>query len=259
VTLGTRHFLTARSKLRVIALTCLFTFALLALAVAYGRGPYGFEQPAFKWLGSPSTVGAWDNVAEFLTAPAIGVALAVSAVFGIVRRAFLPIVVYAAFAVMALLISEHVAKPLVQRSYYGELTFPSGSVTAVSATALAMWLALYPLLGKRARNIALVIGVAWTLLVALAVVGALWHTPLDALGSILLSTGVVAGGAAVFGKIADRRAPSALAGLTRPIFRQRADQPVRGVVQIERSSGARASSGRSPSTGQKSSTPAPHT
>jgi hypothetical protein len=44
-----------------------------------------------------------------------------------------------------------VAKPIIQRSYYGELTFPSGSVTAVSATALAMWLALYPLLRKRAR------------------------------------------------------------------------------------------------------------
>ena len=58
--------------------------------------------------------------------------------------------------------SEHVAKPLVQRSYYGEPTFPSGNVTAVSATALAMWLALYPLLGSRARIIVFVIGIAWT-------------------------------------------------------------------------------------------------
>ncbi len=51
------------------------------------------------------------------------------------------------------------------------------------ATALAMWLALYPLLGARARIITFVLGVAWTLLMSLAVVGAHWHTPLDAVGS----------------------------------------------------------------------------
>jgi membrane-associated phospholipid phosphatase len=107
----------------------------------------------------------------------------------------------------ALVISQYVAKPLVARSYYGELTFPSGNVTAVSATAFAMWLALYPLFRKRAHNVALVIGAVWTLLMALAVVGALWHTPLDALGSILLSVGVVAGGAAVFEHVATRRGP----------------------------------------------------
>ena len=33
---------------------------------------------------------------------------------------------------------------------------------------------------------------------SLAVVGARWHTPLDAIGSVLLSVGVVTAGAAVF-------------------------------------------------------------
>jgi hypothetical protein len=48
------------------------------------------------------------------------------------------------------------------------------------------------------------ISVAWTLLTALAVVGALWHTPLDDLGSILLSIGIVTGGAAIFEPMANR-------------------------------------------------------
>ena len=109
------------------------------------------------------------------------------------------------FAAAALLISEHVAKPLVQRTYNAELTFPSGHVTAVSATALSMWLALYPLLGKRARGVTLALGVAWTLLMSVAVVGALWHTPLDAVGSILLSIGIVTAGAAVFEPAGTRR------------------------------------------------------
>jgi membrane-associated phospholipid phosphatase len=201
-----------RSKLMLTALTCLFTFALLAIAVAHGTGPYGFEDPAVRWLGTTSAVGAWDNLAELLAVPAIGTALVVSVALGIARRAFLRIAVYAAIAGTAFLISEHVAKPLVQRSYVGELTFPSGNVTAVSATALAMWLALYPLLGKRVRTVTLVIGAVWTVLMTLAVVGALWHTPLDALGSILLSVGVVTGCAAVLEHSAPRGGPSLVQG-----------------------------------------------
>ena len=67
-----------------------------------------------------------------------------------------------------------------------------------------MWLALYPLIGKQARIIMFVFGVAWTLLMSLAVVGARWHTPLDAVGSILLSVGVVTAGAAVFEPVGTR-------------------------------------------------------
>jgi membrane-associated phospholipid phosphatase len=188
----------------VIAVTCLCSFAALALAVAHGNGPYGFEDRAFTWLGAPSTTGTWASLSELLAGPAIGIALLIAVGLGTARRGLPRVVVYAAIAGTAFLVSEHVAKPLVQRSYYGELTFPSGSVTAVSATTLAMWLALYPLLGNRARVVQAMISVAWTLLTALAVVGALWHTPLDDLGSILLSIGIVTGGAAIFEPMANR-------------------------------------------------------
>jgi hypothetical protein len=62
----------------------------------------------------------------------------------------------------------------------------------------------YPLLGTLGRNITLVLGIAWTLLMSLAVVGAQWHTPLDAVGSILLSVGIVSGGAALLEPAASR-------------------------------------------------------
>jgi hypothetical protein len=74
----------------------------------------------------------------------------------------------------------------------------SSASTAVSATALAMWLALGPLIGRRPRHVTLVLGAEWVLLISLAVVGARWHTPLDAIGSVLLSVGIVAAGAAAF-------------------------------------------------------------
>ena len=194
-----------RPRLKIIALLCLFATAMLAWVVAHGRSPYAFENPALAWLGPPSALRTWADLAELLAAPVVGAVLVVSFAFGLLRRAFFRVAFYTALAAAALLISEHVAKPLVQRTYYGELTFPSGSVTAVSGTALAMWLALYPLLGKRARTIMFGLGVAWTLLISAAVVGAHWHTPLDAVGSILLSVGVVCAGAVAFEPIGTRR------------------------------------------------------
>jgi membrane-associated phospholipid phosphatase len=193
-----------RAKLTITGVSCLLATAVLALVVAHTRGPYAFEQSALDWLGPPSARGTWLDLAHLLGATAIGIALAASLAYGLFRRAVLRVVVYAALGAAALLISEQVAKPLVQRTFDTEFTFPSGHVTAVSATALAMWLALHPLLGTRVRNITLVLGISWTLLISLAVIGAQWHTPLDALGSILLSVGVVAGGAALVEPIARR-------------------------------------------------------
>jgi hypothetical protein len=194
------------SRLSITAVTCLCCFVILALAVAHSRGPYGFEETVSTWLGAPSSAATWANLAELLTTPVIAAVLVISVTFGIAKRALFRVVVYGGLATTAFLLSEHVAKPLIDRSYFGELTFPSGSVTAVSATVLAMCLAFYPLLGKRERVGMLVIGGTWTFVTALAVVGALWHTPLDDVGSILLSTGVVTGGSALFETAAARGA-----------------------------------------------------
>ena len=177
---------------------CLYATAVLALAVAHGSSPYGFEDPAINWLGPHSATRDWADLAEFLAAPTIIAVLVVSFGISLARRAFVRVVFYAGLAAWTLLMSEHGIKPLVQRTYYGELTFPSGSVTAVSATALAMWFALGPLVDRRERNVLLVLGGAWVLLMTLAVVGARWHTPVDAIGSVLLSVGLVTAGAAVF-------------------------------------------------------------
>ncbi len=62
-----------------------------------------------------------------------------------------------------------------------------------------MWIALYPVLGRWARVSTFVFGAGWTFLMSVAVVGAFWHTPLDDVGSIFLSVGVVTAGAALLG------------------------------------------------------------
>jgi hypothetical protein len=188
----------SRSTLSITSATCLCAFVLLALAVAHGNGPYGFEDPFFRWLGAPSVTAGWAHLSELVSTPVVAAAGVTAAALGIARRAVLRIAVYAAVATTAFIVNEYIAKPLVQRTYIGEVTFPSGSVTAVCATALAFWLALYPLVGSPTRVGILLLGLIWTLLTALAVVGALWHTPLDDLGSFLLSIGLLTGAAALF-------------------------------------------------------------
>ena len=196
-----------RVKLRITALICLPGTAILALAVARGRAPYWFERPALDRLGGSAAVGSvvWAHLAEDFAAPAVGIVFVASVLFCCFRGAALRVLCYAAFAVTALLVSEHVAKPLVQRTYQGEFTFPSGNVTAVAATAAAMGLALYPLVPQWARLVTLLLGASWVLFMSSAVVGAHWHTPVDDVGSVLLALGVVAAGGAIFEPIAPRR------------------------------------------------------
>jgi membrane-associated phospholipid phosphatase len=181
----------------IVAEVCLVATAALALIVSHGTAPYGFEVPILDWLGRPSAVQAWADLAQVLGNPAVGVVLVICFAFGLIRGVAVRVVLYAVLAIATILISEHLAKPLIDRTYDGELTFPSGSVTGACATAFAMWLALFPLLGKLGRGVTAALGAAWVGLMSLAVVAALWHTPVDAVGSVLLSIGIVSAGAAV--------------------------------------------------------------
>jgi hypothetical protein len=191
----------------VIALVSLFITALLGLAVSRGYSASRLEWHAFRLLGRRGSVDHWSSLAGFLAAPVIVSLVVVSVIFGAVRHIALRVASFAGFAVVALMINEHVVKPAVQERFQTALSFPSGHVTAVCATALAMWIALYPALGRWARVTTFVLGSAWTSLMCVAVVGAFWHTPLDDLGSIFLSVGVVTAGAAILGPLPARREP----------------------------------------------------
>jgi hypothetical protein len=188
----------ARARLSVIAVVSLLATALLGLAVSRGHTAFELDRNAIHLLGRPPDVDLWVRVADFLGAPVIAAVVIASLVLGVFRRILLRVGVFAGFAAAAFVISEHVAKPAVGERFFGELSFPSGNVTAVCATAVAMWIALYPVLGKWARSITFAFGAVWTCVMSAAVVGAIWHTPLDCVGSVLLSLGVVTAGAAIY-------------------------------------------------------------
>ena len=195
----------SRLSLRITALVSLVAFSLLALAVWRGHQPFHFEWRAvhferhtFNAFGPSASLDGSSELPDVLAAPAIIGVLLVSVVYGAIQRVLLRVAVYAGFAAAAFLIGEKIMKPLVQERYFSELSFPSGNVTAVCATAFAMWLAFYPVFGRWGRISTFVLGAAWTVLMSLAVVGALWHTPLDVVGSVLLSVGVVTAGGSFF-------------------------------------------------------------
>ncbi len=187
-----------RSTLSAIAVVSLLATTLLSLAVSRGSSGFELDRDAFLLLGRPPDVDLWKHVADLLAAPVIAFVVVASVVFGALSGILLRVGIFAGIAAAAFLISEYLIKPMVGERFFGQLSFPSGNVTAVCATALALWIALYPVLGKWARIITFVLGLAWTGLMAAAVVGALWHTPLDCVGSLLLSLGVVTAGAAVY-------------------------------------------------------------
>lgn len=189
-------------RLALVSVVSLLSFGALAVAVAHGQGPYGFERPVAAWLGAPGTTRFWNDVAEALALPVGIVVLVTAVVIGLAWRTPFRVICFSAFAFMTLVLSNDVFKSLVDRHYYGEPTFPSGNVTAVAAIVVAVWLALYPGLAKPGRIGMFLLGVVWIALMSAAVVGALWHTPVDALGSLLLSIGVVCAGAAVYEYVA---------------------------------------------------------
>ena len=202
----------SRTRLAVVSLSSLLATALLSLAVSRGFNALRLEWHTLHLLGHRN-VDHYADMADFLAVPVISVVVIASAVYGALRRVLVRVLVLAGFALVALVVNEQIIKPAVQQRFQDGLSFPSGNVTAVCATAVAMWIALYPVLGRGARTVTLLLGVAWTFLMSLAVVGAFWHTPLDVIGSILLSVGVVTGGATVF---RSRPTPGAAATVERP-------------------------------------------
>jgi membrane-associated phospholipid phosphatase len=175
----------------------LLASALLGFAVSRGFGAFRLEWHVVRLLGRHRSA-RWGQLAEFLAIPVIGAVLLASLVLGPRRHALRRVVVGAVSAGLAFVVSELIEKPLVGQGFGRHLfSFPSGHVTGVCATALAMWIALYPVLGRSTRIITFVIGAGWVFLTSVAVVGAFWHTPLDDVGAVLLSTGIVTAVAAL--------------------------------------------------------------
>jgi membrane-associated phospholipid phosphatase len=88
---------------------------------------------------------------------------------------------------LAVVLADWVLKPLIARRYFGVLTYPSGSMTAIAALAMAWVLAVSGWL----RWVVAVIGVSVVVAVFVAVIALRWHYPTDAIGGATFGIGMV--------------------------------------------------------------------
>lgn len=134
---------------------------------------------AARWAHDAVALGS-------LTAVVIGVA----AVFVVgLARDWVRAVACAASPVIAVVVVQYLAKPLVGRHLGagGPSSFPSGTVAAVAALATAATLVVPALL----RPAVGLIGAAATAAATAAVVALRWHYPTDALGGVAVGVGAV--------------------------------------------------------------------
>ena len=137
-----------RAKLWIVAVASLLAMALLSLAVSRGDSALMLDRNAIHLLGRPPDVALWKGVADYFAAPVIAVVLIASLIVGAFHRILLRVGVFAGFAAAAFVVSELIVKPAVGERFFGQLSFPSGNVTAVCATSVAMWIALLPGAGE---------------------------------------------------------------------------------------------------------------
>jgi membrane-associated phospholipid phosphatase len=159
------------------------------------------------WAKDFATLGS-------LTALVVGVI----AIFLVaILRDWVRAVACAAAPVIAVLIVQHLAKPLVNRhiGLAGASSYPSGTVTAVAAMATALTLAM----PRVTRPFVALVGVATTVMVSAAVIVLRWHYPTDTLGGIGVGVGAVLIVDAVF------HAPWAIAAAFRTPRHPRAVDP----------------------------------
>jgi len=180
---------------------------LFAHQVRVDRFDQAVDSPIIAWFSGHQRLGQWLVFPGSLTAAAAVSAVIVAACLLAGR---LNGAVLAAVAVLAAEgLNEGVLKPLVHRTYLGNLVYPSGHATAVFALAatVTVLLLVAPEPGKAGRLRILVPAAAGLVgvVVAVALIGLRWHYFTDTVAGAAVGTGTVCGLALLLDLPAARR------------------------------------------------------
>jgi membrane-associated phospholipid phosphatase len=176
---------------------CVIVVVTLGLLVRGQTGPDGFDDavdtPVIAFFGGHHGLLLWLALpATFVPATAISAATAVGCL--IARR--LNGVVLAVTAVpVAAVLDDALLKHLFDRTYLGQLAFPSGHTTSVTAqTALLAVILLVPPQRQRTRTARVALVTAYcviTATVAVAVIALRWHYFTDTVAGAATGAGTV--------------------------------------------------------------------
>ena len=154
---------------------------------------HAVDSPIISWLGGHPGLGLWLAApGSLIPAAVVSAAMVVACLLaGRLNGAVL-----AAAAVPAAVgLDEGLLKPLVHRTYLGELSYPSGHATAMFALAATITvLLLLPPRPPRAGALrVLIAAAAWALagVVTIAVIGLRWHYFTDTVAGAAVGIGTV--------------------------------------------------------------------
>ncbi len=197
---------TARPWTGGVLAGCAILVAVLGVLFAHqstaDRFDHALDSPVITWFGGHQLLAAWLAFPGTLI-PAV--VLSAAMVIGCLLTGRLAGAVLAAVAVPVTAgLNEALLKPLVHRSYLGQITYPSGHTATVFALAATVTLLL--LAAPRPLRI-LIPAAAYVLgcVVAIAVIGLRWHYFTDTVAGAAVGTGTVCGLALVLDLPAVRR------------------------------------------------------
>ena len=191
--------------------------ACCAILVAVLGGLFAHQATADRFdhaVDSPviTLFGAHQDVAGWLAFPGTlipAVVLSAAMVIGCLLTGRLAGAVLAAVAVpVAVGLNEALLKPLVHRTYLGQVTYPSGHTATMFALATTVTVLLATPRAATARPLRILIIAAAYLLgvvVAVAVIGLRWHYLTDTVAGAAVGTGTVCGLALALDRPAVRR------------------------------------------------------
>lgn len=203
----------ARLGAGVLAASCLVLVAVLGMVFAHqttaDRLDHAIDSPIVTWLaGRQGLAGALADPGSLLPAVALSAAVILACLLtGRVNGAVL-----AAAAVPAAVgLNDGLLKHLVDRTYLGVLSYPSGHTATMFALAATITVLLIPPSPAKAGPLRLLIPVAACVLggaVAVGVIGLRWHYFTDTVAGAAVGIGTVCALALVLDLPARRRRPS---------------------------------------------------
>lgn len=186
-----------RTRAWPVLAACLIVLAALGLLVREQARPDGLDSAVdaamvasfsghagvLPWLALPGS-----------TIPLIAVSTAIAVGCLIAGRRNGAILAVTAVPVTAFL-DDEVLKHLVDRTHFGQLSFPSGHTASAMTLAAVLGVLLHdqarPAATRLARTALVIAACAVTALVAVGVIGLRWHYFTDTVGGVALGTGTV--------------------------------------------------------------------
>jgi membrane-associated phospholipid phosphatase len=189
----------ARPRAGVLLTGCAVLVAVLGVLFAHQSTPDGFDRavdaPFVTWFAARHGLALWLAYPGTMV-PAIVLSFVI-AVACLVTRRFRGAVLAVAAVPVAVELCEVLIKPLVHRTYIGQVVYPSGHTAAISALAATVTVLLFappqPAMPRWLRILILAVTYLTAVAVVIGVIGVRFHYFTDTVAGAAAGIGAVCG------------------------------------------------------------------